>query len=585
MRNDQLKVYGANNARHAITQHHDVYVVETPEEVDALAKRGVTSIAPLEEEDGWLEDLTTTLAGASSVALVARPTSGSQMRARHIAHSLYRRVEELRIVALPHARPNVESWLGDSNTRKLFAWMAKAAPLYSPYEEETSPKRVPIYQALEETEPIPDTLVRDLPEVFQRCLPIFDDERERDVYLFGSFVVLSGCLPNVWGRYRSDLLAPNLYGFIAAPAASGKGALKKARHLAEAVQKEFQKRYNEDVEAKKDRSNSGAEGTEFAATGDDEPVLRRHLISGNITASAFYRTIADNGGSAIMVESEADTLSQILEKEYGTFSDGLRAAFHHEAMAVMRVEYSREVKNPRLSVALSGTPDQLMRLMQDVENGLVSRFMFYVFVPDNPSLWRDVSPKPHLADPQQLLDDTAREVKLLFFTLEGRINEMAFEMSREQWELHNAVMAVVKERLERRFGYAGAGIGNRLGVQIFRLAMTFALWRAWEQGVDIASVESVKAEDIDYEAALGLGTYFVGHIEAVLRALPQNNAVQMPAQKARFLADLPPSFTTEVALELADSLMIPKRTAQRYLEQWVNQGLLVRVVKGKYRKA
>jgi hypothetical protein len=90
------------------------------------------------------------------------------------------------------------------------------------------------------------------------------------------------------------------------------------------------------------------------------------------------KILADNDGIGLLFETEGDTLSQTLKSDYGNYSDTLRKAYHHETISLSRRkdrEYL-EVKNPRLSVVLAGTPEQVRRLIPDTENGLMSRFIF-----------------------------------------------------------------------------------------------------------------------------------------------------------------------------------------------------------------
>ncbi len=76
-------------------------------------------------------------------------------------------------------------------------------------------------------------LAWDLPPIlFESCL-VFKDPRERDVFLTGALTILSGCLPNVSGVYHGSTVFTSLFSFILAPAASGKGALKFAKALAD----------------------------------------------------------------------------------------------------------------------------------------------------------------------------------------------------------------------------------------------------------------------------------------------------------------------------------------------------------------
>ena len=69
-----------------------------------------------------------------------------------------------------------------------------------------------------------------------------------------------------------------------------------------------------------------------------------------------------------------------MKSDYGNYSDVLPKTFHHELVSLSRRkdrEYC-EVANPRVSVALAGTPEQVRRLIPDAESGLMSRFCFYI---------------------------------------------------------------------------------------------------------------------------------------------------------------------------------------------------------------
>ena len=59
----------------------------------------------------------------------------------------------------------------------------------------------------------------------------------------------------------------------------------------------------------------------------------------------------------------------------------LRKAFHHEPISYSRKTNKEwvEIKKPRLSVALAGTPGQVENLIKSAEDGLFSRFIFYTF--------------------------------------------------------------------------------------------------------------------------------------------------------------------------------------------------------------
>lgn len=64
----------------------------------------------------------------------------------------------------------------------------------------------------------------NLPNLLKGIAEPFE-ERERDVILLSSIVVLSNCIPNVYGIYDNKKYYPQLYLIIIAPPASGKGVM------------------------------------------------------------------------------------------------------------------------------------------------------------------------------------------------------------------------------------------------------------------------------------------------------------------------------------------------------------------------
>ena len=91
-----------------------------------------------------------------------------------------------------------------------------------------------------------------------------------------------------------------------------------------------------------------------------------------------------------MFETEGDTLANTFGSDYGNYSDGFRKAFHHETISYIRRK-DREyvnIKHPKLSTLLTGTPRQILNLISDAENGLFSRFAFYYL--DTKLVWNNV---------------------------------------------------------------------------------------------------------------------------------------------------------------------------------------------------
>ena len=448
---------------------------------------------------------------------------------------------------------------------------------------------VPMLHALAETPPIPSAVFDGLPDFLRFALELFDDVRERDVFLTGALALLSGCLPNVWGRYHTGLYAPNLYAFIIAPAGSGKSALTWARRLVRGVHDQLKQRSAEEIERweyrqeqykQSKRNNAGIE----EAPGE-RPPKQWLLIPGDVSSAAFVRALAASNDRLILFETEADTLSQTLEKEWGAFSDILRKAHAHEPIASLRRDSSREVERPCLSVALSGTPAQLPRLIPSIENGLWSRFCFYGFLPDDPVAWHDVKPQTYTTKPEEVYRNLAKYVLELYNALEGRKEPLSFTLQDHHWDELNQACAVFKRQLFMHFGYDSAGTANRVGLHIFRLAMSLTMWRVKEAGTDINACTLLKADDTSFNTALTLGMLYATHAEVLMSALPHSGDNGGGSErKILFYEALPDDFQTSEAVAIASSQGLPDRTAKRYLQHWRRDRLLRHVEKGRYQK-
>src|SRR6218665_297953 len=223
----------------------------------------------------------------------------------------------------------------------------------------------------------PACIYEKMPHFFKRIAEQGLTEEEKDILTLGGLTVFSAGLPTIWGMYSRKELYANLYFFISAEPASGKGILEDCLSLAEPIHQKLIDETEEKREAVK-RGKSTRQERQYALEQIPQKLL---FFSGNNTSAGIMQNLADNeedGG--LMFETEADTLTQSLGSERRSFSDLLRKAFHHEEVSSNRKtgrEYIR-VKRPRLSLLLTGTPEQIKSLIHAVENGLYSRFGFYI---------------------------------------------------------------------------------------------------------------------------------------------------------------------------------------------------------------
>lgn len=239
-----------------------------------------------------------------------------------------------------------------------------------------------------------------LPDLLKRIVADSVSEVDADLLILGSLTVFSACLPNVYGVYDRREVFSNLFLYVTVRASAGKGRLSLCRHLVAPIHRELRERYAKSMDQfKYDQLQYVLNKKKGDAAEPEEPPFLTLFIPANSTATVVYQTLSQNDGVGLLFETEGDTLANAFNSDLGNYSDGFRKAFHHETISYLRKkdrEYVEIVK-PKFSAILSGTPQQVFNLIPSAENGLFSRFIFYVMPTE--IVWHDMfdeaeSPRP-----------------------------------------------------------------------------------------------------------------------------------------------------------------------------------------------
>ncbi len=424
---------------------------------------------------------------------------------------------------------------------------------------------------------LPDDIYEHLPNILKRGLEMFTDKIERDVFLFGALGVLSGCLPNVEGRYGKHLQGANLYLFLTASASGGKGSLTWAKYLAEGIHKykldNFTKRYAEyKLEARK------AKETDTDAP--EKPNREVLLIPANSSSSAFVEHLKNSKERGIMFNTEADTLNKTLKHEWGDFSDTLRCAFHHES-----IEFSRKMENvffelsrPHLSLVLSGTPEQARRLFVNVENGLFSRFMFYSI--DIETVWKDVF-EDEDTDFEAKFTELGQDVLSLYLRLDALSNPIRFTLTQRQKLKFNNSFSEWQTKIGALSERELIPTIRRLGLICFRIAMQLSVLRLTENNADLPT--KIICTDSDYDLAFRLTLIFREHAIAIFDFLETDNKDKfgLTGHKLAWFNALTHDFSRLEAVNVGKLHQLEARTIDRLL---LKTNLFTKINTGKYQK-
>ena len=391
--------------------------------------------------------------------------------------------------------------------------------------------------------------MQKLPESVQQMMSLASTPEEKDIILMATLAAASACVPNLYFTYgpTGKRYYANLQCFILAAAASGKGIANQALEMARVVDEQY-------------------------------PML----IAGDSTLAAFYKALEEQGGSGYMHESEGSVITDIWKTSAANYNTALRKAAEHEPISRNRVKGASEIKNPRLSMLLTGTFGQYKALVPSVENGYFSRLLTVVIRGTNGFDKRYVKSKGGQSAVPKIVGQR------LLKTYETLMNGCERE-----WSLTDEQKERLGEHLETEYGTLIGLLGDnfhsaviRMAVQIERIAMILSALR---QGSALAANSASLCSDADYETAELIGNKLLLHMAAAYRLIDGDKQDVVPEikpldQRTILLAALPEEYESKKLYSEAQSQGVCVRTATRWNDYWQENGLVQKIRHGFYKK-
>ena len=439
-----------------------------------------------------------------------------------------------------------------------------------------------------------------LPDILKRIVADAVSDVDADLLILGSLTVFSACLPNVYGVYDRREVFSNLFLYVTASASAGKGRLSLCRHLVAPLHRELREQYRKSMEKYKQEQlqyvldKKKGEGKE-----PEEPPFLTLFIPANSTATVVYQTLNQNNGVGLLFETEGDTLANAFNSDLGNYSDGFRKAFHHETISYLRKkdrEYV-EILKPKFSAILSGTPEQVFNLIPSAENGLFSRFIFYVMPTE--IVWHDMFDDSDGPTADELFKEIGRDFYQFHKLLAAQT--IRFTLTTDQQHQFNAFFSQTQAEYAALFGNDIIASVRRLGLILFRFAMILTVLRQMDAGtfpLPSGNEAGQRPEtvlfcaDADFATALAMVKVLLQHTVTVFQALPrraerrfrQDRRQRTESHMQTFLAALPESFDRPTYLKTASDIGINEKTAERYITDLCRSGQLDHPASGQYAK-
>ncbi|MFP3598451.1 DUF3987 domain-containing protein [Chryseobacterium sp. SIMBA_029] len=421
-------------------------------------------------------------------------------------------------------------------------------------------------------EMIDDKVYQLLPSVLKNLTDNFE-ERERDIVLTSSLTALSVCLPNIFGQYDSDKVYPNLYSMIIAPAASGKGVMNKSRILVNKIHIRLLELSRQKQHQCKDEKKKGKD-RDF----ENCPSPEIKILPANISTAEMYSYLSRSENGLIMIESEADTMSIMLNNDWSNYSDVLRKAFHHEPLSISRKleNIFVDIKEPKLSLLLSGTPQQLKSLIKSKENGLFSRFIVYSF--DEVSEFKTDLFSKKIADINSIFEKEGLKIYDYYGKLKELNSEIEFSFTHLQNKTFIKEFEILHEKIINEHSHSFLSNLRRHGIICFRIAMILSALRSVN---NIMEDQKLICKNIDFVLALRITKKLLKHSLVTFNSFDDSFLSENDEQ---FLFSLPSTFSRAEAIQKGETLGIPKRTVDDKLSQWKKKKIIIPVKHGEYRR-
>lgn len=436
----------------------------------------------------------------------------------------------------------------------------------------------------EECKCLDDDIFDQLPTELGNLLVTAKDKRERDVELITAICILSTMFPALRTIYGNRKYSAHLYTFIVAAAGSGKGVAMNSVMLAKKTDKELDRMY---VKSRKEYEKKMLEWDfEYKEAvrehrlpdiekKPEEPCRQTLLSTPNTSKSQMIIDVKNAGEDGLAITaSEADAMTEALHTDYGNHAAELRMFFHHEEVR-QRFKVDKEpivIEHPRVAILMTGTPDQAVSLFKTPENGLYSRFLFYMM--NSNSVWKSQSPLDGKGsiDVEELYNRLGEKLKVNFFNTRGK--EIMIHFTRAQWDRHNEVYDTELSLVAAEGKKNSEAMVTRSGLIAIRIAMVLCGLRIMEAGWQISEY-TCNDEDFDTAMRLALtGMIHSAHISTMMKENEIRNNVQSYFKLMPILMSMPDKFRYADYVAAAMKAGFKDYTAKRSLKKYVAGGLL-----------
>lgn len=419
---------------------------------------------------------------------------------------------------------------------------------------------------------------KQLPPQFKVIIDTLDTEEEQILYVLSMIAATSSLFTKIHGIYGRQKVYSNLFFICQAPPASGKSLMASARTALGKIHEELIKESRLNQTLYKEQVVQAIKSKLPAPV---KPPFTILFMPGNCTSSKMIQHIQENGLNPILIlETEVSTLATANKSQYGDFSDIVRKAFQGETVSYTRKFNDEfvEVNEPKLAIVLSGTPDQVTKLIGTPEDGTFSRFLFYSFT--GLDEWKEMNCKDCVNLTDLLVSQQEEYCKLWKYFSD---RDVLFELTQSQWEEVNGSFKEEYNLAKLSGNVYAKGAVKRHGLILFKMCLVLTALRAFNESDKDRVIECA---DRDFEIAKYLVSISLESSMDVLEQLPKPHYnLKTKDKKAELLDRLNEKFSRGEAVEIGKEFRVSTRTVDRWLETMLTSGKIYSQEYGFYNKS
>lgn len=305
-----------------------------------------------------------------------------------------------------------------------------------------------------------------IPTELKNYINQFPTHKEKEIVFLSLIVGISSTLSFISFKYKGSIYYPMLNLFIVGNAGTNKGLMKYGKIITDELDSVFSEIFEKSV---------------------------GFNLGGNFSYSALLHYLSLNKGHGLIYDSEADILTSNSNKEWGDFSAFIRKSFHHESEKVLRSgEKPIRINTPKVSVLISGTIDQFLKMFPSSENGYYSRIIFYL-TSENNFEW--IESKFYSDFDESFIENLKLDVKENFIKYKDK--KIEFFISDEQHTKIDDKFKEWSETLKSKFEKFEKSIIIRMAIICIRIALTLQVLNKIISNEELLENENLEENFLD----------------------------------------------------------------------------------------